>query len=270
MLIDFHTHTFPEAIAQKTLEMLLFNMSHTYNIDQKLSYGGTPELLLEDMDKSGVDISVTLPIATNPKQFESINNFSMSYRTERLVPFGAIHPYNTDIPQKLDYLKENGFLGIKLHPDYQGVFADDERFISLVKAAEERGLYVVIHSGQDTGIKPPFHGEADKIETLLKKADSEFIILAHLGAFNEWETVLSRFAGKYSAYFDISVVSRFIDIDLYRRIINQHGADKILFGSDSPWESPKDTLAFLTKSGFSSEELELITHKNAEKILNLN
>lgn len=269
MLIDFHTHTFPEAIAKKTLDMLLFNMQHTYNIDQKLCYGGTPNLLLQSMDKTGVDISVTMPIATNPKQFDSINKFSISYRTDRLIPFGAIHPYNEDIPQKLDCLKDNGFLGIKLHPDYQGVLADDAKFIDLVKAAVERGLYVTIHSGQDTGIKPPFCGDADRIERLLQKVDSEFIILAHMGAFNEWEDVLSLLAGKYKAYFDISVVSRFIDIELYRKIIDVHGADKILFGSDMPWELPSDTLAFLKKSGICGEELEFITHKNAEKILNL-
>ena len=68
-------------------------------------------------------------------------------------------------------------------------------------------------------------------------------------------------------YFDTAVVSRYIDRETDKRIIDRHGADKILFGSDAPWEDPRDTYAFLTDAGLSSEEIELIKHKNAEKIL---
>ena len=266
MLIDFHVHMFPESIAERTLSMLLKNMRETYNIDQNLSYGGTLPQLQKAMDCSGVDISVIMPIATKVTQYKTINDFAESVRSERIISFASLHPYQDNVDETLQDIKERGFIGIKLHPDYQGVFADDEKFISLVNKAANKGLYIMIHSGEDTGIKPPFHAAADRIRTMLDRVDSSFVILAHMGAFNEWDYVEEYLLG-YDAYFDISVVSRFMDINQYRRIIDKHGCEKILFGSDAPWEDPAQTLGFLRKSGVTGEDYEKITHKNAEKIL---
>ena len=188
MLIDFHVHMFPEAIAKKTFAMLLKNMSETYNIEQSLSYGGTLPELLEDMEKTNVDISVIQHIATKPHQHKSINEFALSVRSDKVISFGSLHPYGDNLDYELCDLKEKGFVGIKLHPDYQGVNADDEKFI---------------------------------------------------------------------------------DIEQYSRIIENHGTDKILFGSDAPWESPKDTYEFLIKSGIAGDDLDKITHRNAEEILRI-
>lgn len=268
MLIDFHVHMFPESIAEKTFAMLLKNMRETYNIKQELSYGGTLPELLADMDKNDVDISVIEPIATKPTQHKSINDFALLVRSDRIISFGSLHPYGDNIDYELCELLEKGFIGIKLHPDYQGVEADDERFIALVKKATEKGMYVTIHSGLDLGVYPPNKGTVDKMVRLLDKVDESRVILAHLGAFNQWDDV-EKYLVKRRAYFDISVVSRFVSVSQYRRIIENHGTDRILFGSDSPWESPKDTLEFLIKSGIDGDDLERITHINAEKILGI-
>lgn len=268
MLIDFHVHTFPEAIAEKTLQFLLGKMRDTYKVNQKINYGGTPHLLLESMKENGVDISVTMPIATKPSQYESINKFARSITNDKIISFGTIHPYNTDIEYKLTELKEQGFKGIKLHPDYQGTKADSDEFINVVKCATEKGMYVTIHAGHDIGIYPPFKSDFARIRRMLDKVDDSFVILAHMGGFNQWDDV-EKYIINSKAYFDLSVVSRFIDINQYRRIIENHGTDRILFGSDMPWESPVDTLRFLKESGVSGNDLELITHKNAERILGI-
>ena len=268
MLIDFHVHTFPDAIAEKTLAYLLGKMRDTYKVNQKLNYHGTPSLLLESMEENGVDISVVMPIATKPSQYQSINRFAKDITTDKIISFGSIHPQDANINQKVDELFKMGFKGIKLHPDYQETNADSEEFIRLVKYATEKGMYVTIHSGHDIGIVPPFKGDLCRMRTLLDKVDDSFVILAHMGAFNQWDDV-EKYIINSKAYFDLSVISRFIDINQYRRIIENHSPDRILFGSDMPWESPKDTLALLKKSGISGEAFELITHKNAERILGL-
>ena len=268
MLIDFHVHTFPDAIAEKTLAYLLGKMRDTYKVNQKINYGGTPSLLLESMEENGVDISVVMPIATKPSQYASINKFAKDITTDKIISFGSIHPQDTDIEYKVRELFDMGFKGIKLHPDYQETNADSDEFIRLVKCATEKGMYVTIHSGHDIGIVAPFKGDLSRMRTLLDKVDDSFVILAHMGAFNQWDDV-EKYIINSKAYFDLSVISRFIDIDQYRRIIENHGTDKILFGSDMPWESPKDTLALLEKSGVSGNDFELITHKNAERILGI-
>jgi len=78
MVIDFHTHVFPEKIAQKTIDFLAAKSNG------KPWTNGTVDELLEHMKSSKVDLSVALPVLTKPSQFESVNDFA--YRiNERTV-----------------------------------------------------------------------------------------------------------------------------------------------------------------------------------------
>lgn len=266
MLIDFHTHVFPPAIAQRALDGIVQRTKEIYGIDQDKSFDGTVDGLKEQMKRTGVDISVILPIATKVTQYKTINCYAEEITCGSIISFASLHPYQENVYETLDQIKAKGFKGIKLHPDYQGVYIDDEASISLIKRATEMGLYVAIHSGEDLGKPSPFHCTIDRLRKVLDKVEEKHIILAHMGGFNLWDDVESMIINS-KAYFDTSVVSRYMDIDQYRRIIEKHGADRILFGSDTPWEDPSDSLAFLHSAGLSGDELELITHINAEQIL---
>lgn len=268
MIIDFHTHMFPDALAGRALGGIVERTKDIYGIDQETCFDGTADGLRALMKETGVDISVVLPIATKPGQHRTINGFAEEQTRDGLISFASLHPYDEDTDAILDDIARRGFLGIKLHPDYQGVFADDERFISLLNEAHERGLYTVIHSGEDLGMRPPFHCTADRLAVMLARTERERVILAHMGGFNIWDDILDRFCG-CGAYFDTSVVSRYIEPEKYRRIIDRHGAEHILFGSDAPWEDPRESYAMLKNSGISDEEISLISHKNAEKLLGL-
>ena len=266
MLIDFHTHMFPPEIAGRALGGIIERTKAIYGIDQETSFDGTLAGLRASMKDTGTDLSVVLPIATKPTQYRTINKYALEAQGGGIISFASLHPYQNNVNETLAEIVSAGFKGIKLHPDYQQVFADDERFIALVKRACGLGLYTVIHSGEDLGMRPPFHCTVGRLKRLLDRVDESLIIAAHMGGFNMWDEVLDKIVHT-SAYFDTAVVSRYIDIDTYRRIIEEHGADRILFGSDAPWEDPRETYAFLMSAGLSEEENELITHKNAERIL---
>ena len=68
-------------------------------------------------------------------------------------------------------------------------------------------------------------------------------------------------------YLDVSVISRYIDREQLLRIIRQQGAEKILFGSDCPWDEPANEIAMINELPLLAEEKELIFHKNAEKLI---
>lgn len=269
MLIDFHVHVFPDKIAARALDALVKNIERAYELDQKPYYDGTRDGLIKSMAENNIDLSVAMPIATSVNQSESINRFAETITDGRkIISFAGIHPHQQDTYGALREIKRRGFKGIKLHPDYQGTFVDDDEFIQLVRKAGELGLYTTIHAGKDVGYLPPNHGSTERLRVLLDKVDCSRVILAHMGGFWQWDDVERYFVGR-DVYLDTAVVSRFINAEQYKRIIERHGADKILFGSDMPWERPKDTLAFLKRANLSDEELELITHKNAERILGL-
>ncbi len=268
MLIDFHTHVFPNEIAERAINGIVQASQDIYGLDRVVCFDATVNSLKSDMVKKNIDISVVLPIATKPKQHLSINRFAKEITKDNIISFASVHPYDEDISSILQHINSEGFAGIKLHPDYQNVFVDDERMISLVKAAGELGLYSVLHAGEDLGIRAPFHCSVDRLRTFLDGVDESLVVLAHMGGFNIWDGV-EEYIINSPAYFDTAVVSSYIDIEQYKRIIDRHGADKILFGSDAPWEDPVDTLAFLERAGLSDEEKEQIKHKNAKRILKI-
>lgn len=54
-----------------------------------------------------------------------------------------------------------------------------------------------------------------------------------------------------------------------REIIVRHGADKILFASDSPWADQAEFVKIIKSYGFSKEDEDKIFYQNACKILGL-
>ena len=265
MIIDFHTHTFPDKMAEKTIAFL----SEKGGI--KPYREGTASSLTELMKHSGVDYSVVLPAATLPKQEKTINRTSAELNGKNNLFFaGAIHPDCEDVDGTLDYIKESGLFGIKLHPDYQGVHFDDDRYINIMKKAFERGLYVITHAGLDVGYPDHIHCTPDMILNALSKLGSlaeNKLILAHLGGFQLYDEVLEKLIG-LPMYMDTAVVLSYYP-EKSREIIVRHGADKILFASDSPWADQAEFVKIIKSYGFSKEDEDKIFYKNASKILGL-
>ena len=57
--------------------------------------------------------------------------------------------------------------------------------------------------------------------------------------------------------------------EMFKKIVAKHGADKILFGSDSPWSNALYDFNALKSSGIEQSAIDAITHQNAEIILGL-
>lgn len=263
MIIDFHTHTFPDKIAEKTIAYL----AEKGNV--KPFREGTLSSLKESMKHSGVDYSVILPVATVPKQVVSINNLACELNgKDGIIYAGAIHPDYDDIDGALDFIKNAGLFGIKLHPDYQGVYFNDPRNLRIMDGAAKRGLYIVTHAGIDVGYPNDVHCTPDMVLDVLNKLKGVIdnkLILAHLGGCDLPDEVLEKLCNK-PVYMDTAVV-----LDRYpeksAEIIKKHGADKILFATDSPWADQKAFIDLLRSFGFSQRDNEMMFSENAKKIL---
>ncbi len=266
MLIDFHTHIFPERIAAGAIKSLSNSIVSFQGTRHRHYARGTYDSLISSMNRSGVDISVVMPIATKPTQTNSINSFAETLRNERVLSFGSLHPDQDDWENVLEKLSENGFKGIKLHPEYQSFFVDSKRSIDILKKAEILGLFVTLHTGFDDGMPEPMHCKPERLKNVLDYVSGKYIIAAHLGAYKNWDDVEKYLVGT-EINFDTAFISPHISTEQCRRIIKDHGADKILFGSDSPWQSPKNEYEYIVNLGLSKEENEMIFYKNALKIL---
>ncbi len=268
MIIDFHTHVFPERIAEKTLEILKTNVYNVSGVKPPAFTDGTVEGLKKSMVDNGVDISVVMPIATSPKQTTTINEYAKKISHGNIVSFGSLHPEQDDWEMVLEDIAGNGIKGIKLHPQYQNVFVDSPEVVRIVEKAQALGLYTMLHAGEDVGMPTSDLATPERFKNLLNYVSGDYIIAAHLGGFELWDDVEEYLVGTNMS-FDISFSCSRMDKEQVARIIKNHGADKILYGSDSPWESQKQPLEELKKLELSQKEMELITHKNALKILGL-
>lgn len=265
MIIDFHTHTFPDKIAAKTIEKL----SSVSNITPFSD--GTVRGLSETMEKSGVDLSIVLPVATKPEQFKTINETAQIVNKEyagRLISFGGIHPDSPDYRGELDAVKQMGLVGIKLHPDYQKVYIDDERYMQIVDYASQLGLIIVVHAGVDVGYPEPVHCTPERSRRLIDAVHPKKFVLAHMGGFDMWDDVEKYLVGQ-DIYLDTAYTFEKMGKERFLRLVRLQGAEKILFATDSPWCGQKESVQWIKASGLTQEEQEMIFSENAKRLLDL-
>ncbi len=269
MIIDFHTHVFPDKIAERTITALANSANNTPYTD------GTIDGLLKAMERANADISIALPVLTKPSQFESVSKFAIEinerFKNEKrkIISFGGIHPDCDDVYGKLKFLKENGIKGVKIHPDYQATFIDDPKYINIINCAKELDLIVVTHSGVDDGyLDQPVKCPPEKVKTVIEKTGIKKFVLGHYGAHKQWQEVL-EILSDLDVYFDTAYTLHEIDEILFKEILNKHGADKILFATDCPWRDIKDDLQILYKYNLDKIALDKILYKNAIKLLGL-
>lgn len=264
MVIDFHTHVFPDALAPRAIASLVEKSGGIYPPCSDGTYSG----LLSNMDKFGVDISVLQPVVTKQSQFESVNRFTKELQNERIITFGGLYPHTDDYKRDIDFLCELGLKGIKMHPEYQQFTLNDEKMLKIYDYALNKGLILIFHAGFDPAFDPPFHSNPKMFAEVYKKLGGGVIVAAHLGGQKQWDEVEEHLAGT-GVYIDTSMGPKYYGEEQFLRIVKRHGADKILFGSDSPWGKADDDVFAINSWKLTSEEKDLIFFKNAKRILNI-
>lgn len=263
MLIDFHTHAFPEKIAERAIDNLSFKSGGLTPYTD-----GTVSGLEASMAKGRVGACVVLNIATNAHQQHSVNDFAASINNNKTIfSFGSVFHGSEDALEELERIKALGLKGVKLHPDYQGFSVDDEKMKPIYKKISELGLITVFHAGLDYGFAPPYGATPEKLAKALKWFDSP-VIAAHWGGVNCGDGVLERLCGK-DIYFDTSFGYSMMPKYYAEKILEKHGTDKMLFGTDTPWHTADMEMRLLGSVGLSDCEMEKIKHINAEKLLNV-
>ncbi|MBQ8831498.1 MAG: amidohydrolase family protein [Oscillospiraceae bacterium] len=267
MKIDFHTHIFPDALAEKAVDSMQRGLKAVSGKGLPVFSDATKSGLYTSMEKSEIDLCVALPVATSAKQTETINNFAKRVTDGNIISFGSVFPGAPDSLKWLERLAKEGFLGIKLHPEYQGANIHSREMIDIINKCYDLGLVVVIHTGVDFGIEPPVHCTPEQMRKALNYFDGNNVVAAHLGGFMMWDDVEKYLVGT-NLILDTSMLSRFMNKEQCARIIRSHGFDKTVCGSDSPWEDLGDNRKFLTECGLALDEIGQMDN-TAKKLLRL-
>ena len=283
MVIDFHTHTFPDPIAPAALGKLSA-LSHTTPFTD-----GTASGLSHSSRRAGIDLSIVLPVATRPSQVETINNSAAQLNRHTaetgLFSFGCIHPDFTHWYDELARVAQLGLKGIKIHPVYQETALDDLRYLRILNRAAELGLTVITHTGLDIGYPEKAYCTPAMARSVLRQVGPMKLILAHMGGWRRWDEaaeLLADASALLDTSFSLGTLSPLNDgyyradtlalltAEQFCSMVHIFGAERILFGSDSPWGDQAADVQQIRSLPLSFNETHAILGGNAQRILNLN
>ncbi len=281
-MIDIHTHVFPDAIVEKVLDKLARVACCAPNTD------GTVNGLKASMREAGIQYSITLPAVTNPEKVTKINDGIIATledsMAQGIIPFAGMHPMFEDYKSEMKRLRSAGIKGIKLHPAYQSIDLDTPEMMRVMDAASNEGLLTLVHGGIDIGIYDHNYSSVEHILKVIDTVHPTGFIVAHMGNWGNWEQVESDLAGAdlyLDTAFTIGRITPYKDAvpgpyssctlsdEGFVRIVKKHGADKVLFGTDSPWQSQLGYVKLIQNMSLTAEEQEMILSQNARKLLKL-
>ena len=276
MIIDFHTHTFPDRIAAPAIAKLEHAAHACAHCD------GTRDGLLQSMRTAGISQAVVLPVATNPLKCASMNDTSHALDgRDGLTYFAAIHPDAPNWAEELTRVKSLGFKGVKIHPVYQGVAINDPRFLRILTRCGELGLIVVMHSGADIGFPGVEMCSPAMLRDALHQAGPVTLVAAHMGGWRNWQEV-PEYLLDTGVYLDTAFsLGSIVPIDdhytpeelplltdaAFCKLVRLFGAERVLFGTDSPWDDMSRSVARIHALPLTEAEKTAIFSGNALRLL---
>ena len=275
MVIDFHTHNFPDALAPRAIAAMVENLRHAF-----VPFGdGTLACQLADAKANGIDRCVMCPIATKPAQADVILRTALEIRdgargeeaARVIIPLASVHPADPDYRRHLEAIVKAGIRGIKLHPYYQGFRLDDPSVIPFFTAVRDLGLVVIVHCGFDHGFpdEPVSCGPA-AIAALLASVPGlgPRFVAAHLGGHLGSPPGATDQLLETGCLIDTACLEMLQDAPEPIRIMETWPTERIVFGTDYPWNR-QGRLVEWVRAHRPAADWEAIFHENAERLLAL-
>jgi len=259
MIIDIHTHCYPDFLAAKAI-------SKIDGTNLKAAYDGTYHGLIQDNKRVGIDKAVVLCIANRPSHQRSVNEFAvLANSNEELIAFGSVHPFSDDYKYYVDFLCDNGIKGMKFQPFYQDFYVNDKQALKVYEYIASKGMVLFFHSGVDLLVKGEYCAP-EKIREVIDCLRYPKTVIAHMGCWGYGEKMFELIVGQ-DVYLDTSFSFRYETKNVRKRFIMSHSADKILFGTDRPWTDAETDIKLIKELG--DELSKKILGENAKKLLNL-
>lgn len=247
LIIDCHTHAYPEAITQDPRGWAKAHGERHWSElvapgDGKSIQGwSTPESMIQAMNQAGVHQAVLLGWYWEHESTCRLHNQVMlewiEQYPERLLGFASIYP-NEQVVDQLETAKAQGFCGVgEVHIGVQNLCPDSSVWGALADWLIAHDWPINLHVTEAAGHRlrntPPT--PLQHFVRLKQSVPDLKIILAHWGGglpfFEQNPKIRKLFQ---NVYYDVAAGPLLYDIHIFRRMVDILGVDKILFGSDYP------------------------------------
>jgi predicted TIM-barrel fold metal-dependent hydrolase len=181
---------------------------------------------------------------------------------DKFVGLATVNPWwgEEAVEELRRALKRPGMVGVKLHPAIQGFETNDPIVYPIIEEAVKFNAPVYIHAGT------PILAMPYKLADLSDVFPDAKLILGHLGWDYHFD-LLGALDKRENIYMETSK-QEFVT---FRNVYLALGADRMLFGSDYPFNRFEHELAKIhLLEDASDEEKENILYENAAKLFKMN
>jgi uncharacterized protein len=279
MIIDSHTHIFPEVIRKNRDSFCQKDegFSAIYRNPKARMIG--PEDLIASMGEGGVDSSVICGFSWRRPDLCHLHNQYLpeaaSRYSRRLIPFLSLSFSNPEwsMNEWEEGAKGGGRgVGEIAFYDREMTSHDLDLMRPLLAMMEERKIPLLLHTNETIGHPYPGKGETplERFYELALDYPGLPIILGHWGGgllFYELMPEVTKSLA--NVYYDTAASPFLYSKKIYSIGAEIVGAEKILFGSDFPLISPGRYFREMEESGLTREDLNKILGLNLSRLLGL-
>ncbi|MBR5278518.1 MAG: amidohydrolase [Clostridia bacterium] len=263
-VIDIHTHIWPDKIAVRAAD----NIVNYYSLPRQ---GDGSMQGIFDGAEGFENIRFVISSATLKPDTEHAqvgNNFiiNTSNADSRFIPLCSFHPemgFDAAVAE-LERAAALGAKGVKIHSDFQRFYVDAENAMEIYKECARLNLPILFHVGdKNTDFSTP-----KRVRGILEKLPELTVIAAHMCGYSVWDQAVEYLIGE-NVYTDTSEALLGMDGKGLYNLIEKHGVEKVMFGSDYPLWNTKFAFEQMEAIGMTEEEKELVYSANAKKVFNL-
>lgn len=248
---------------------------------------------IEELD---IETSKELATKTNDAIYAYMKRYPGRFYGSAILPVGDVNAACRELER---CVKEYGFVAWHVHSNFGETAPDDPRYLPIFEKAQELGVYVYLHPQMPDlprmrDLNFPFAGPAlgftvDAQTTILRmictgmfdKVPELTVMLGHFGEaipflldridnrlkFLPAPNITMKKNVKY--YFDNNIMvstsgnTSMAAFECTKQVL---GIDRMVIGSDMPYENPNDMIDFLDTVSLTTEEREKLYFRNAEKL----
>jgi uncharacterized protein len=161
------------------------------------------------------------------------------------------------------------FAGIKIHPSQHGLPADDDRYREVWQLAAREDVPILTHSWEISDYNPTQRlSFPPRFERFVKDFPKVTLILGHAGGRYHGHVAAAALAREHaSVWLDLS--GDCYALGLVEYLVEQAGADRILFGTDLNWIDPRTHIGRVLDAEIPAADKEKILRSNAQRLFHL-
>lgn len=277
MLIDSHTHIFPQDYKQNHESILKTDKTYA-ELFQNESPPADAEALVKSMAEHNIYKSIILGMGWTDRTLASdINDYlihSAEAYPDQLIPFCSVNPnWGEHSLYELERCFNQGVKGIgEIHPDTQNLDITSMGHLGeMMKFCEQNKLPIIMHCSEPVGHTYPGKGKTDPAKTMefIHNFPNNIIICAHFGGGLPFYSLMPEILlAMNNVYFDSAASPYLYESNIYKTVESLVDSKQILFGSDYPVVTHKRSIDHLLESSLDSDSFMDITHNNILDILN--